>query len=183
MPGSKIQNFRQFFQTPRIAPVKTVSPAPAPTPAQLQPAPYLPTLIQEEIILKRGGKFIVNQGFDETDSQNCLAGATITGLLSVSVPSGSDQSLLITHFANDLSDIAAWGFFTWNMYIDNVPVKSYFGVKSQLGFTSQMRKVGVDILVGGGQTLRIDAVSTAAAAYDVVVSLIGVYGNYDYQKG
>jgi hypothetical protein len=135
------------------------------------------------MILKRGGKFIVNQGFDETDSANCGAGATVTGLLSVSVPSGSDQSLLITHFANDLSDIAAWGFFTWNMYIDNVPVKSYFGVKSQLGFTSQMRKVGVDILVGGGQTLRIDAVSTAALAYDVLVSVIGVYGNYDYQKG
>lgn len=141
-----------------------------------------PTLIEEQLILKRGGLFRVNQGFDETDSATVNAGATVT-LLTVTVPAGSDQNLLITHFANDLSDIAAWGFFTWNMYIDSIPVKSYYGVVDQLGYTSQMRKVGVDILVGGGQVLTVQVVSTAAVAYNAVVSLIGVYGNYDYQKG
>ncbi len=138
--------------------------------------------IQDEIILRRGGVFVVNQGFDETDSATVIAGATVT-LLSVTVPDGTDQSLLITHYANILSDMAALGFFTWNMYIDSVPVKAYFGVVDQLGTTNQMRKVGVDILVNSGQTLRVDAVSTAALPYGAGISLMGVYGTYDYLKG
>lgn len=154
-------------------------------PLPIKPAVVDPVLVQDEIILKRGGRFIVNQGFDETDSASVAAGATVT-LLTVTVPSGSDQSLLITHFGNDVSDIAAWSKYTWNMTIDGVPVKSYYGVKSQLGFTSQMRKVFVDILVGGGQTLVVQVVGDAVipgAPYDILVSLQGVYGNYDYQKG
>ncbi len=150
-----------------------------------KPAPYIPLMIQDEIILKRGGKLIVNQGYDETASASIAAGATST-LITVVVPAGSDQSLLITHFGNDVSDIAAWSKYRWQMTIDDVPVKSYYDIRSQLGFTSQMRKVGVDILVGGGQTLVVKAIGDAVipgAPYDILVSLIGVYGNYDYQKG
>jgi hypothetical protein len=142
-------------------------------------------LIQEEMILKRGGKFIVNQGFDLTQSDSVAAGATVT-LLTVTVPSGSDQSLLITHFGNDISDIAGWTLYRWQMTIDDVPVKAYYDIRSQLGYTSQMRRVGVDILVGGGQTLRVKAIGDnpiPGGPYNVLVSLMGAYGNYDYQKG
>jgi len=47
-----------------------------------------------------------------------------------------------------------------------------------------MRKVGVDILVNAGQTLTVDVVSSALvpADYSAVVSLIGVYGTYDYNR-
>ncbi|HCJ52963.1 MAG TPA: hypothetical protein DHV25_04585, partial [Candidatus Kerfeldbacteria bacterium] len=68
--------------------------------------------------------------------------------------------------------------------IDGVPVQAYFGVVDQLGQTNLMRKVGVDILVNAGQTLTVDVVSSALvpADYSAVVSLIGVYGTYDYNR-
>lgn len=158
----------------------TVKPVPAPLPTAVV------TRLNDEIILRRGGIFSVNDGYDNTSSALFLAANApeTQHLITVTVPQGSDQSLLITHFANELSDIAAWGFFTWNMYIDDVPVQSYFGIQDQLGQTNLMRKVGVDILVNAGQTLLVDVVSTVAvpANYSAVVSLIGAYGTYDYNR-
>lgn len=180
MPIMPIKNIRHIKIPKVVKPIQPII-----DPDALQPAAYAPNVIQEEIILKRGGKFIVNQGYDETASVSVAQGATQT-LMTVTVPAGSDQSLLITHFGNDLSDVAAWSLYRWQMTIDDIPVKSYYDIRSQLGYTSQMRRVGVDILVNGGQTLRVKAIGDAVIPgqpYNVLVSLIGVYGNYDYQKG
>lgn len=156
---------------------------PAPNPQGIGGIGDYAGMVQKQVILNRGGVLYVNQGYDDTQSDTVNAGATYTGMISVTVPQGSDQSLLVTHFGNTLNDIGQFGNFTWNMYIDDIPVPEYFGVVDQLGTPNQMREIGIDILVNSGQTLRIDIVSAAALAYIAGVSLKGVYGNYDYQKG
>ena len=171
----------------RVANMVRPQAAPVVASAPVQPQAMPPIKrVNDDIILRRGGIFVVNDGFDNTSSAAFLAvnAPETQTLISITVPQGSDQSLLITHFANELSDIAAWTFFTWNMYIDGVPVQAYFGVVDQLGQTNLMRKVGVDILVNAGQTLTVDVVSAALvpANYSAVVSLIGVYGTYDYNR-
>jgi hypothetical protein len=144
--------------------------------------------IQQKILLRRGGLFLVNNGYDITASASFLTGDTIndvtTTVISQSVTIQGDQSLLITEFANYLSDIAAYGFFTWNMYIDGVRVGPYYGIQDQLGQPNLMRKVGIDILVNSGQTLTVDVVAdkSVPAPYKASVSLIGVYGQYDYNR-
>jgi len=132
--------------------------------------------IYKKVALNEGGYVEVMQGYDETQSLAFIPGQIRTLVTAVVPPGG--QVLLITHFANSLSDIAAWGYFTWSVQIDGNPVSSYSAITNQLASVNQMRQVGVDIIAYPGQTLTVVCTSdiTTPANYDAVVSMIGVYG-------
>ena len=134
------------------------------------------------LALKGAGYVNVYQGYDSTQSAFFAPGAT-TDLINITVPSGGDNALVLLKYANYTSDIAAWGYFTWNMYIDGMQVPEYSNVSDQLGLQYQMREIGIDILIKAGQTFRIEVVADAAMPivvpqYTAGISLIGVFGTF-----
>ena len=138
-------------------------------------------IAQTRILALKGPGYVnIYQGYDKITSAFFSPGQS-RDLVTQTVSGGSDGVLVLLKYANYTSDIAAWGLFTWNMYIDNVQIPEYSNISDQYGLQYQMRDIGIDIVVKLGQTLRIEVVASSSMPvvipqYTAGVSLIGVYG-------
>ena len=122
--------------------------------------------------------FIVTDGYDVTKEAVIPYGNVDTVIKSQKIPSSTN--LIITHFANDVSDLAAWtdaGGVTWQVRINSITVLE---TKNQLGNTSQLRELGKSIEVRGGDLIEYIAKNPSAATnYTLLVSVKGYYGYWE----
>lgn len=134
----------------------------------------------DTVKLKIGGYIEVYQGYDvPTSSVTLNPGDSNIILVNTLVPAGGVQVLLLTHFANFVSDIAAWTFVTWNMTVGGRSVPEYSNVTDQIGEVNRLRLVGIDIITRASENLIIKASASALmpGPFNAGVSLLGVYGN------
>jgi hypothetical protein len=117
--------------------------------------------------------FVEGRGYDNTQSLAVPAGTTVT-LISERITTA--ELLLLTHFANYVSDIMAWGSIVWNTTINGVPVASLYNVKDQLGDPANPRELGYQPQLRGNDLLEVKVTNNAAVEYSVGVSVKGKFG-------
>ena len=134
----------------------------------------------DRVKLKIGGYIEVYQGYDIPASSVLLnPGDSNKEIVNTLVPSGGIQALLLTHYANAVSDIAAWTYVTWYMTVNGRQIAEYSNITNQIGEVNRLRPIGIDIIIRSGERLIITASASALmpAPYSAVNSLLGVYGN------
>lgn len=122
-------------------------------------------------------QFITRKGYDATASMNIPKGTTVT-VLSVIAPGNS--ALMISHFANYVADIGAWGFIKWSVQVNSVPADPLGLVMDQLGDPSNPRELGLKIIARPGDVVEVKVTNltdiTLGTDYAAGVSLKGGYG-------
>ena len=121
--------------------------------------------------------FQIRKGYDDTKSMNVPKGTMVT-LLQLIVPGNS--SFMVSHFANYVNDIGAWGFIKWSVQVNSVPDETLGNVMDQLGDPSNPRQLGRQIIALPGDVVEVKATNltdiSTGADFVAGVSLKGGYG-------
>ena len=117
----------------------------------------------------------INSGRTESFREN--HSALVTALLdyadiwTYSVP--SKCRLRFKSFGNYLGTVAAWGFCTWTVLLNNVPIWFYGGnpaVLDQVGYAAQRQQM-TEYEVGGGTQIRVQGYNPTAADVNMGISI------------
>lgn len=112
-------------------------------------------------------------GYDKTASETIAAGTGKT-LITEVIPVG--LVLMLTHFANYVSDVMAWGQVVWTVKINGNPWQGFDAVKDQLGDPANPRELGNPPIARGGDVVTITATNNSGVAYAAGVSVKGAFG-------
>lgn len=122
---------------------------------------------------------------DKTASEYLTAGAE-SELVRINIP--ARQTLVLTHFANDVDDGRAWGFAQWDILADGVPVRSYTDVRDQYGTANQPREIpfgfiqakrDLVIIAKNNTTNKNTPPDVNASTFRLLVSIKGAYLDND----
>lgn len=99
---------------------------------------------------------------------------TVDIFFSEEIPSRSQLEL--THFANFIDVPAAWGFITWSVRVNGMPVSPPFdAIKDQYGLAAEPRPI-VPIKARGGDKVEIVIIN-------IFPAVVGVGLAIRYKKG
>jgi len=108
--------------------------------------------------------FVVEKDFNK--SFYVLATATQL-FFSLSVP--GKARFVLTHFANYLNILTAWGSITWMIKINGVGVYPYDTLKDQYGYAAEPRPIA-PVEVNGGDLFTIEAKNDFSATVGIGVA-------------
>ncbi len=138
------------------------------------------TVTQEKIIKQERAPYVLFDGkeiesiagYDDNNSI-FINGNGGTGILTtIKVP--QEQLLIIRKIDNDLNDDTGWGFITWMLAIDGIPVPGYGNIKVSLGGEAE-HTVFEDIVVYENSVLTYSAVNNSAFQYLVSGTIAGIF--------
>lgn len=83
---------------------------------------------------------------DMNKSQEIASGVTVE-IFSFQVP--SKAKMIVTNFANYINEFDAWGFITWILKRNGIPIYPYNDITDQIAFGAPLRELAGCEIQGG----------------------------------